>query len=136
MLNLFNYFACQDCQCKWTVDAEELLTFFQTFNVKQLQDPTNHFDPIHVEKTVVDMASKEACDAICTHDDIGNAVNAWSYDYQERTCTCAWLTSVTCDWEPLVSEKDIGLMDPNQQTIAYIQLTKTLACSTYILVIK
>ena len=109
------------------MDAQELTAHFKAFQVRRLQDPIMDFDPIHVEKTVVDMASKKACDAICSHKDLENVVNAWSYKYSEMTCTCAWLTSQTCDWDSIVAENDLN---KEQQTVAYIQLTKTIPCST------
>ncbi len=94
-------------------------------DIKRLQFPMDHFNPVHIEKTVIKMASKDACDALCTHPDVDFVVNAWKYDNEEKTCTCAWLTSQTCDWDPLIEDTFFK----ETQTVAYIQLSKILPCS-------
>ena len=75
------------------------------------------------------MDSKEVCDAICTLSDLDNVVNAWQYDNETRTCTCAWLTSLICDWNSItLHHHDSGLSTEDSIVVAYIQSLKTLPC--------
>ncbi len=87
-----------------------------------------------MEKTVLDTKSKEVCDAICTHSDLDNVVNAWSFQNtsfgSSGICSCAWLTSLICDWNATTIDKYDGLPDESL-TVAYIQLSKTLACGNF-----
>ncbi len=96
-----------------------------------LKDPGSNFNPMYTEKTVVNVVSKDVCDMICTLSEISQVVNAWAFDYGSGTCTCTWLTSLTCDLESVESaDENSGL------TVAYIQYAKTLPCSKSIAFIK
>ncbi len=85
-----------------------------------LSEPDTDFIPVHIEKIVEDVASKNVCDAICTLDELDNVVNAWVFSYETWDCTCAWLTSMTCDWK--TADKSAGA------TVAQLQLAKVLPC--------
>ncbi len=87
-----------------------------------LRDPEESFDPVHVEKTVEIVASKDVCDTICTLPELDQVINAWKYDNQSSVCTCAWLTSLTCNWTAAADNETIS------DVVAYVQLAKTLPC--------
>ncbi len=108
------------------MDEDKLQSSFETYQVALLKNPEITFDPIHIEKTVINVFSKQVCDTICTLAELDQVVNAWKYDYGSGTCVCAWLTSLTCDWTTIdTPDQNVGL------TVVYIQLAKTLHCGRY-----
>ncbi len=120
----------QECTCDLRINEEKLRTTIQNTNVKKLLDPALNFNPIHEDKTVIRVASKEVCAVICTNPDLKNLVNAWSFKTGNGLCSCAWLKATSCDWESITT--DIVDND-DDSTIAYVQMSKTLHCGNCII---
>ncbi len=106
----------------------KLRSHFKEFQVKQLSDPTVHFDAAHVEKMIVEVTSLDVCSMLCTDQNINDKVNAWLYSTQSNECHCAWLKSTKCDWNDAISD-----VDANQTLISFLQLSRTLPCSELLL---
>ncbi len=106
------------------MDEEELQSKFEALNVKSLTELSIEFNPAHAEKVIVNMESKEVCDTVCTLSELEDVVNAWSYDFEAQTCTCAWLTEIqTCH------KYDNDWYDIQTGTVAFIQLARSMPCS-------
>ncbi len=117
------------------MDEVELLARFKTYRIEELKDPDRQFDPSHTEKTVLNVESKGVCDTICTQPELNQVVNAWKFNFKTDICTCAWLSSLQCNWETIdpvegQEDDDVGV------TVAYVQMVKTLPCGNRKYLIK
>ena len=124
---------CRTCLCLVSLDEEMIATKFQeldvrTFDAYKAYDSTALLFVSHVAMPVV---SHKICAQVCLDPDLEDIVNGWLYDFDSRTCTCAWFESRTCsDQEDLLRH----LFPVNTGNVlgtgAYIQMAKMLTCGT------
>ncbi len=122
---------CRTCLCLVSVDEDLIATRFQKLDVKafdaDVYDSSALLFVSHVSSPVV---SNEICSQVCLDPGLEDIVNGWLYNFERRTCTCAWFESRRCsDQVDLLAEMSPKSPENIFGTAVYIQMNRMLTCS-------
>ncbi len=121
---------CIDCTCKLKSDTHELEETFLQLDVRKLEATQEFLElTMSVALNVGDVLSSNVCSALCLDPDLAKVVNGWKYDNTSKNCTCAWLEDNGCIEDSLMLDKVANPSEVIQETAAYIQRKRSLACS-------
>ncbi len=112
---------CRDCTCRLAVDQDWIFESFERLGVKKLKPSGFPQLMLSLTHVATDVLTEDTCKTLCLDETMDSNVNGWSYDIENRLCSCAWLKSSDCNI-------DDHLLDSGFESRAYIQTTKTLDC--------
>ncbi len=129
---------CNVCTCKMDIDEEELHSDLEHHRVELFED-SDDFSAVTVSiiKTIQDVIDLNVCSMICLDKEHTSLSNAWIFIKDIDQCQCTLVETTICydtDGSGIRVKPFLGqLRSLDKDTLAFIQLDKTLPCGKLII---